>query len=223
MEWLPTCWEPPPYQALPRLKTQLTAKHTASCCMLSVKWRGQVERLVNIGQTKKSGVITFQANNHILLLTFNTMEKITRLELYRIFSDRTKKIQKDACFLRGTTIQCKDNNENELWWLTKPFHTPLLTFLHAVSATGGLGEKSLLLFASIPIPSLLLWLLVCQLNSIQDGCHLGCVSLFPYKVIKAWFPLLARVSWNKVYLPLTTRAPLSGRRERRMGLLRWIK
>lgn len=49
------------------------------------------------------------------------------------------------------------------------------------------GRKITLTFAWIPIPSLLLWLLVCQLNSVQGGCHFGRVSLFPYIVIKGWF------------------------------------
>lgn len=90
-------------------------------------------------------------------------------------------------FIKKYNASEEDNDEKECDGSVKPLHTPLLTFLHAVSLQQEVWEKITFTFAWIPIPSLLLWLLDCQLNSVQGGCHFGRVSLFPYIVIKAWF------------------------------------
>lgn len=87
-------------------------------------------------------------------------------------------------FIKKYKASVEVNDEKECDGSVKPLHTPLLTFLHAVSLQQEVWEKITLTFAWIPIPSLLLWLLVCQLNSVRGGCHFGRVSLFLYIVFK---------------------------------------
>lgn len=63
-------------------------------------------------------------------------------------------------------------DEKECDGSAKPIHTSLLTFRHAVSATGGLGENHsyFRLDSNLSPPSLLL---DCQLNSTQAAAILA--------------------------------------------------
>lgn len=93
-------------------------------------------------------------------------------------------VEKRILFFKRQNASKEDNDKKELDGSVKPLHTPLLTFLHAVALQQEVWEKITLTFAWIPIPSLLLWLSICHLNSVQGGCHFGRVSLFPYILIK---------------------------------------
>lgn len=73
-------------------------------------------------------------------------------------------------------------DEKECDGSAKPIHTSLLTFRHAVSATGGLGENhSYFCSDSNPSPPSLAVGLPAE--QYTGGCHFGNVSLFPYIII----------------------------------------